>query len=84
MENGTTMADYYRIEKIDSLTDALKDELIEVRGKSVRSSHHFLSEEDLMDYLEKEPLDVLVTFGAGNISDYIEPITEMLRKRVNE
>ena len=50
MENGTTMADYYRIEKIDSLTDALKDELIEVWGKSVRSSHHFLSEEDLMHY----------------------------------
>ena len=44
------MADYYRIEKIDSLTDELKDELIEVWGKSVRSSHHFLSEEDLMYY----------------------------------
>ncbi len=43
-----------------------------------------IHKEDLMDYLEKEPLDVLVTFGAGNISDYIEPITEMLRKRVNE
>ena len=50
MENGTTMADYYRIEKIDSLTDALKDELIEVWEKSVRSSHHFLLEEDLMYY----------------------------------
>ena len=50
MENGTTMADCFKIEKIGSLTDALKDELIEVWGKSVRSSHHFLSEEDLMYY----------------------------------
>lgn len=38
------------IEKIDHLTDTLKDELIAVWDKSVRSSHHFLSEEDLMYY----------------------------------
>lgn len=41
-----------------------------------------LKKEELMDYLEKEELDVLVTFGAGNIDRYIEPITEMLRKRI--
>ncbi len=41
-----------------------------------------LKKEELMDYLEKEDLDVLVTFGAGNIDRYIEPITEMLRKRI--
>ena len=38
------------IEKIDYLTDSLKDELIDVWEKSVRSSHHFLSEEDLEYY----------------------------------
>ena len=38
------------IEKIDHLTDSLKDELIGVWEKSVRSSHHFLSEEDLEYY----------------------------------
>lgn len=38
------------IEKIDHLTDTQKDELIAVWDKSVRSSHHFLSEEDLMYY----------------------------------
>lgn len=38
------------IEKIDYLTDSLKDELIVVLEKSVRSSHHFLSEEDLVYY----------------------------------
>ena len=38
------------IEKIDLLTDSLKDELIAVWEKSVRSSHHFLAEEDLAYY----------------------------------
>lgn len=38
------------IEKTAHLTDMLKDELIAVWDKSVRSSHHFLSEEDLMYY----------------------------------
>lgn len=40
-----------------------------------------LHREELMDYLEKEDLDVLVTFGAGNIDRFIEPITEMLERR---
>ena len=42
--------DCFRIERIDSLTDTLKGELIKVWEKSVRSSHHFLSEENLMYY----------------------------------
>ena len=41
-----------------------------------------IRKEELMDYLEKEPLDVLVTFGAGNVDRFIEPITEMLKKRI--
>ena len=41
-----------------------------------------LKKEELMGYLEKEPLDVLVTFGAGNIDRFIEPITEMLKGRL--
>ncbi len=40
-----------------------------------------LRREELMDFLEKEPLDVLVTFGAGNIDRFVEPIAEMLSKR---
>ncbi len=40
-----------------------------------------LKKEELMDYLSEEPVDVLVTFGAGNIDRYIEPITELLEKR---
>ena len=41
-----------------------------------------IKKEELMDYLKDEPLDVLVTFGAGNIDRFIEPITEMLRARL--
>lgn len=41
-----------------------------------------ISKEELMDYLAKEELDVLITFGAGNVDRYIGPITEMLKKRL--
>ena len=34
-----------------------------------------------MGYLENEPVDVLVTFGAGNIDRFIGPITNLLEKR---
>ena len=42
-----------------------------------------LRKEELMDYLSDEPLDVLATFGAGNIDRFIEPITEMLKARLH-
>ena len=41
-----------------------------------------LDKAELMSYLEKETLDVLVTFGAGDIDRFIGPITEMLESRV--
>ena len=41
-----------------------------------------LKKEELMDYLAGEPLDVLATFGAGNIDRFIEPITELLKGRL--
>ena len=41
-----------------------------------------LRREELMEYLETEPLDVLVTFGAGNIDRFVEPITKMLEARL--
>ena len=40
-----------------------------------------IRKEELMDYLAGEDVDVLVSFGAGNIDRYIEPIAEMLRSR---
>ena len=41
-----------------------------------------LTRDELMAYLEKEPLDVLLTLGAGNIDRFIEPITQLLQKRL--
>lgn len=40
-----------------------------------------MEKEELMGYLQNEPVDILVTFGAGNIDRYIKPITEMLKER---
>lgn len=40
-----------------------------------------LKKEELMDYLAKEPVDVLCTVGAGNIANFVGPITEMLQNR---
>ena len=41
-----------------------------------------LTRDELMPGLENEPVDVLVTLGAGNIDRFIEPITELLKKRL--
>ena len=43
-----------------------------------------ISKEELMDYLQNEPVDTLITFGAGNIDRYIKPITEMLCRRLSD
>ena len=40
-----------------------------------------MKKEELMDYLQDEPIDTLITFGAGNIDRFIRPITEMLCQR---
>lgn len=37
-----------------------------------------------MDYLSNEPIDVLATFGAGNIDRFIAPITELLEERLKK
>ena len=43
-----------------------------------------LKKEELMDYLAQEPIDTLITFGAGNIDRFIEPITAMLKHRLDK
>lgn len=40
-----------------------------------------VKKEELMEYLENEDIDVLVTFGAGNIDRFISPIKELMEKR---
>lgn len=41
-----------------------------------------IKKEELLDYLRGEPIDTLITFGAGNIDRFIAPVTEMLEKRI--
>ena len=43
-----------------------------------------MMKEELMDYLKDEPIDTLITFGAGNIDRFIGPITEMLCQRQSD
>ena len=40
-----------------------------------------VEKEKLMEYLENEPVDVLVTFGAGNVDRFIGPIAELVKNR---
>lgn len=40
-----------------------------------------LRKEELMAYLENEPVETLISFGAGNIDRFIGPITELLSAR---
>lgn len=40
-----------------------------------------LRREELMDYISEEPVELLVTLGAGDIDRFVGPIAEMLRKR---
>ena len=40
-----------------------------------------ISKGELMDYLEKEEIDVLATFGAGDVDRFIEPISRLLEER---
>lgn len=40
-----------------------------------------MKKEELMEYIQNEPVDTLITFGAGNIDRFIRPITEMLCQR---
>ena len=43
-----------------------------------------LKKEELMDCLADESLDVVVTFGAGNIDRFIEPITQLVKNRLED
>lgn len=43
-----------------------------------------LKKEELMDCLDKEQIDILGTFGAGDIDRFITPITEMLEEKLKK
>ncbi len=43
-----------------------------------------LTKEELMDYMQDEPVDCLITFGAGNIDRFIKPLTSLLKARIGQ
>ena len=53
----------------------------EIIFKDVTCPKRIMHKEELMDYLAGRDLDVLATFGAGDIDRFVEPITEMLEQR---
>ncbi|MBQ9184651.1 MAG: UDP-N-acetylmuramate--L-alanine ligase [Bacteroidales bacterium] len=64
-----------REEPIPGVTSAL------IFDKVTAPEKVLIKKEELMQVLENEKLDVLVTFGAGNVDRYIGPITQMLEDR---
>ncbi len=43
-----------------------------------------IKKEDVLQYLDNKEIDILVTFGAGDIDRLIVPIREMLQKRIDK
>ena len=64
-----------REEPIPGITSEIIFEKIEAPEKVL------LQKEELMSCLEKEDLDVLVTFGAGDIDRMVEPIRQLVAAR---
>ena len=52
-----------------------------INGSPKAAGCTFTALSEVADTLEKEDIDILVTFGAGNIDRYIGPITEMMERR---
>ena len=43
-----------------------------------------LAKEELLEYVGKEDVDILATFGAGNIDRFIRPLVELLSERIGK
>ncbi len=52
-----------------------------ILDKVVTSQKILVHKENLMSYLENEDIDILVTFGAGDIDRFISPITGLMEKK---
>lgn len=64
-----------REEPIPGVTSEIIFDKVPIRNKRL------IKKEELMEVLENEDIDVLITFGAGNIDRYIGAISEMLDKK---
>lgn len=64
-----------REEPIPGVTSEIIFDKVPIRNKQL------IKKEELLEVLENEDIDVLITFGAGNIDRYIGAISEMLDKK---
>ena len=64
-----------REEPIPGVTSAIIFDQVTMPDKTL------CKKEELMEILDKEDIDVLVTFGAGDIDRFVEPIRIMLNKK---
>ena len=53
----------------------------ELIGRNITVPHRGIRKEELLPLVKNEPLDVLVTFGAGDIDVFCEPIAAVLREK---
>ena len=61
---------------IEGISSEMILELVTIPDKKI------VSKEELMKELESRDIDILITLGAGDINTFIEPITELLNKRI--
>lgn len=64
-----------REEPIEGVTSSIIFDKVTCKEKQM------IKKEELLDTLRGEKTELLVTFGAGNIDRYVEPITEMLLEK---
>lgn len=61
---------------IEGIDSKIIFDLVTIEEKKI------VSKEDLLQEIEGRDIDILITLGAGDISNFIEPITELLKKRI--
>ena len=61
---------------IEGVSSEMILELVTIPDKKI------VSKEELMKELESRDIDILITLGAGDINTFIEPITELLNKKI--
>ena len=51
-------------------------------NKVTAANKALLKKEEVLDYLKEKEIDILVTFGAGDIDRLIAPIENLLKERI--
>ncbi len=63
---------------IEGVESGMIYDLVTIQNKKI------VSKEELISELESRDIDILITLGAGDISTFIDPITELLKNRIKQ